>query len=85
MSTAIVSDAAAVLRATGIIKAYIAADEDHLNAVIQAVIDDTPHNAACTFGAMVKIAAALAQSAGDRAALDNIQRQLVADEPAVTP
>jgi len=59
--SALVSDPASVMRATGMVQAFAAHDDDHLNSVMEATLDGGDETALiCTFGSLVWLAAALA-------------------------
>jgi hypothetical protein len=63
MTLALVTDPAAVLRATGLLRSFCAEDDDHVNAIMQAALDDPGEQTLMrTFGALVEIAGVLADT-----------------------
>ena len=85
MTTILVSSDAAVVRATGLLKAFIDADDDLVNEILAASLEDpTDQTVYATFGAMVQIAAGLASTLtnlGVDHPLDDVQRQLIQASP----
>ena len=81
MTTALISSSVAVSRATGLIKAYSVGDDDLVNEILAAAIEDpTDQTVYATFGAMVQICAGLASTLtnlGVEHPLDDVQRQLI--------
>ena len=83
--------AAAMMRATGLIRSFIANDGDHIKAVLMADED----TASKTFAALVSVAALLAVDlawtgvSGDvDQTLDDVQRRLISGDitrPEMTP
>jgi hypothetical protein len=92
MTLALRTDPAAVLRAIGLLRSYMANDDTHVNAIMEATIEDPDQQSLMrTFSAMFAIAAtataslALANVYGDDEdqILDALQRQLIIGD--VTP
>jgi hypothetical protein len=93
MTTAIISDPAAIMRATGLLKAFTSHDDPLVNDIMAAALEDPTEQALMrTFGALAQIAGVLADTlarsgAGDiNSVLTTVQRQIIAgDVPPPQP
>jgi hypothetical protein len=94
MDLALPTDPAAILRATGLLRSFCNADYDHVNAIMEAALQDPDDLAIMrTFGALVGIGAVAVASLSladvypdEDQALTAIQRQLIAgDAPPPQP
>jgi hypothetical protein len=86
MTIALNTDPASILRATGLLRSFMANDDLHVNAIREAVREDPDEGALmATFAAMVGIAAAAAASLAlanvygddEEQVLAALQRQLI--------
>ena len=86
-NSVLVTDAAAVMRATGLVRSFIARDGHHVNAIMEATLEDTEHDALIkTFTALVGMATLMAIALDNTdafsdtdQAIDTIQRWLLRD------
>jgi hypothetical protein len=94
MDLALTTDDAAIMRAVGIVRSFCNKDYTHVNAIMEAALQDPDEQALMrTFSALVAIGAVAAASlsladvyADEDEALDAIQRQLIAgDVPPPQP
>ena len=86
MTTALITDGASILRAIGLLRAVMAKDDNHVNAIMEAALEDPDEQALMrTFGALVATARAAiaglacANANGDdvNQVLTSLQRHLI--------
>ncbi|MBC7541910.1 MAG: hypothetical protein H7338_04190 [Candidatus Sericytochromatia bacterium] len=85
MMTTAITDSAGVMRATGLLRSFMAADSRHVDAIMAAISDGpTEQTLMDTFGALLAIAVLLTNIVAEDGAfgdvdqtLDAIQRQLI--------
>jgi hypothetical protein len=92
MTTVLVADAAAIMRATGLLKAFVSGDDLLVNDIMTAAKEDPGEQSLMrTFGALAQIAGVLADTiarsgAGDiNSVLTTVQHQIIAGDVPPQP